>query len=39
MRPTDLVGVGDYDTRLATDGTDIFLGTHGYVYKVEFAKR
>jgi outer membrane protein assembly factor BamB len=39
MRPTDLAGVGDYDTRLATDGTDICLGTHGYVYKVELAKR
>ena len=31
---TGPVGVGDYETRLTTDGTTLFLGVHGYVYGV-----
>ncbi|RRR85969.1 DUF4157 domain-containing protein [Streptomyces sp. RP5T] len=31
---TDSIGAGDYDTRLATDGTTLFVGVHGYVYGV-----
>ncbi|MEA2532270.1 MAG: hypothetical protein QOJ93_81, partial [Actinomycetota bacterium] len=31
---TDSVGVGDYDTRLATDGTSLFVGVHGYIYGI-----
>jgi hypothetical protein len=26
------VGVGDYDTRLASDGLQLFVGAHGHVY-------
>ena len=26
------IGVGDYETRLATDGRSVYAGTHGYVY-------
>lgn len=33
---TDSVGVGDYTTRLATDGQQVFVGVHGYVYGVAF---
>ncbi|MCO6006907.1 DUF4157 domain-containing protein [Actinoallomurus purpureus] len=28
----DKFGAGDYETRLATDGTRLFAGVHGYVY-------
>ncbi|HUY99899.1 MAG TPA: DUF4157 domain-containing protein [Thermomicrobiaceae bacterium] len=31
---TGSIGVGDYDTRLATDGRTLFVGVHGYVYGV-----
>jgi hypothetical protein len=31
---TDKVGVGDYTTRLCTDGTRLYAGVHGYVYAV-----
>ncbi|WP_055524575.1 eCIS core domain-containing protein [Streptomyces graminilatus] len=31
---TDQVGVGDYTTRLATDGTNLYAGVHGYVYAI-----
>ena len=31
---TSRFGVGKYDTQLATDGTWLFVGTHGYVYGV-----
>ncbi|GGS25288.1 hypothetical protein GCM10010269_74980 [Streptomyces humidus] len=28
------VGVGDYTTRLATDGANLYAGVHGYVYAI-----
>jgi hypothetical protein len=28
------VGLGDYRTRLASDGTSLYGGAHGYAYKV-----
>ncbi|MDX3458687.1 DUF4157 domain-containing protein [Streptomyces sp. ME02-8801-2C] len=31
---TDKIGVGDYTTRLATDGTNLYVGVHGYVYGI-----
>jgi tectonin-like protein/uncharacterized protein DUF4157 len=31
---TGSIGVGDYTTRLATDGQTLFVGVHGYVYGV-----
>jgi len=31
---TDELGVGDYTTRLATDGTNLYAGVHGYVYGI-----
>ncbi|MFM9693534.1 eCIS core domain-containing protein [Streptomyces europaeiscabiei] len=31
---TDQVGVGDYTTRITTDGTSLYAGVHGYVYRV-----
>lgn len=31
---TSAVGVGDYTTQVATDGTIAFVGVHGYVYGV-----
>ena len=31
---TGSVGVGDYETRLACDGTTLFVGVHGYVYGI-----
>jgi hypothetical protein len=31
---TGSIGVGDYDTRIATDGQRLFAGVHGYVYGV-----
>ena len=31
---TGSIGVGDYTTRLATDGQNLFVGVHGYVYGV-----
>ncbi len=31
------VGVGNYDTRLATDGWTLFVGTHGYLYGVRLS--
>jgi hypothetical protein len=31
------VGTGDYTTRLASDGTRLFAGVHGYVYGVSLA--
>ena len=34
QRVTSPVGVGDYDTRVATDGTTLFVGVHGYLYGV-----
>ncbi len=34
---TSSVGVGDYNTQLATDGTTLFVGVHGYVYGVRLA--
>lgn len=34
---TDSVGAGDYATELATDGTTLFAGVHGYVYGVRLA--
>jgi hypothetical protein len=34
---TSSSGVGDYETRLATDGTTLFVGVHGYVYGVALA--
>ncbi|MFF7262490.1 DUF4157 domain-containing protein [Streptomyces sp. NPDC008159] len=30
----DQVGVGDYTTRITTDGTSLYAGVHGYVYRV-----
>ncbi len=27
-------GVGNYDTRIVTDGTNLYAGTHGYVYGI-----
>lgn len=37
MLVTGPVGVGDYETRLATDGNTLFVGVHGYVYGVRLA--
>ncbi|MDQ5824926.1 MAG: DUF4157 domain-containing protein [Chloroflexota bacterium] len=34
LRLTSLVGVGDYETRLAADGQMLYAGVHGYVYGV-----
>jgi len=34
LRVSDAAGVGDYDTRLACDGSTLFVGVHGYVYGV-----
>jgi hypothetical protein len=34
---TSPVGVGDYTTQVATDGTTAFVGVHGYVYGVSLA--
>ncbi|HTZ44043.1 MAG TPA: DUF4157 domain-containing protein [Jatrophihabitans sp.] len=34
---TGAVGVGDYETRLASDGSTIFVGVHGYVYGVRLS--
>jgi hypothetical protein len=31
---SDQVGVGDYTTRITTDGTSLYAGVHGYVYQV-----
>ncbi|BBC31175.1 hypothetical protein SGFS_024690 [Streptomyces graminofaciens] len=31
---TDKIGVGDYTTRLATDGTNLYAGVHGYIYAI-----
>ena len=31
-RMSSIVGAGNYTTRLATDGTRLFAGTHGWVY-------
>lgn len=31
------IGVGDYTTRLATDGQNLYAGSHGYVYAVPFS--
>ncbi|MDQ2957602.1 MAG: DUF4157 domain-containing protein [Actinomycetota bacterium] len=31
---TGSVGAGDYETRLASDGSRLFVGVHGYVYRV-----
>ncbi|GHO90307.1 hypothetical protein KSF_003550 [Reticulibacter mediterranei] len=32
---TGSIGVGDYTTRLTTDGQKLFVGVHGYVYGVD----
>jgi outer membrane protein assembly factor BamB len=37
VRPTYALGLGDYNTRMTTDGRDIFLGMNGYVYKYRLA--
>jgi hypothetical protein len=29
-----MVGAGDYDTSIITDGTFLYAGVHGYAYKV-----
>ena len=34
---TGTVGAGNYTTRLATDGTSLFVGVHGYVYSVSLS--
>ncbi len=34
LQLSDSVGVGDYTTRIASDGTNLFAGVHGYVYIV-----
>jgi hypothetical protein len=34
---TSSVGVGDYETRLASDGSSLFVGVHGYVSGVKLA--
>ena len=34
---TSAVGVGDYETRLASDGSTLFVGVHGYVYGVRLS--
>jgi outer membrane protein assembly factor BamB len=39
MLPTYQFGVGDYNTRMATDGTDIYIGINGYVYKFAITPR
>jgi Concanavalin A-like lectin/glucanases superfamily/Domain of unknown function (DUF4157) len=31
---TDAVGLGDYTTALATDGSRLYAGTHGYAYSL-----
>ena len=31
---TGKLGVGDYDSRLTTNGTSLYVGVHGYVYAV-----
>jgi hypothetical protein len=37
LRVTDALGVGDYTTRLATNGQMLFVGVHGYVYGVNLS--
>ncbi len=32
---TSKVGVGDYSTRVATDGTTLFVGVHGWAYGIK----
>jgi hypothetical protein len=34
---TGSVGVGDYTTRVATDGQTLFVGVHGYLYGVSLS--
>jgi hypothetical protein len=34
---TGKIGVGDYETRLASDGSGLYVGVHGYVYGVPLA--
>lgn len=35
VQVTDAIGVGDYTTRLAFQGSILFAGVHGYVYAVD----
>jgi hypothetical protein len=32
---SDMIGVGDYTTRLSIRGTTLFAGVHGYIYAVD----